>query len=318
MHDMRHKAFARHAGCLALLLAILLCACGSVHLGRPEGPARAAPSRPVAYTVIRDIVVSPPGWPQTLLADLYRPDGQGPFPGIVLVHGGGWKRGDRGQVEKHAKRLAADGYLVLNTTYRLVPRAIFPAQLQDVQQAVLWMRRSGPQYGVDPARIGGFGYSAGAHLISLAAAVAGDREWGAEGTELQAIVAGGNPSDLSRYEGGKLVPAFLGTTQKENPELFRAASPLTHVRPGHPPVFQYHGTLDELVPIEQAYGYKAALDRAGVANELFILRGHGHISAFFADGDAIEAALAFLDRYLRHAQTRKPQPGVRSAKAAAR
>src|SRR6185503_20986190 len=79
------------------------------------------------------------------------------------------------------------------------------------------------------------------------------------------------------------------------------ASPLHHVSAGDPPVFLYHAGFDRLVPIDQAERYKAALDAAGVASELFVIRGHGHITGFFFDGAAVEAALEFLDRYLRWA-----------------
>ena len=61
----------------------------------------------------------------------------------------------------------------------------------------------------------------------------------------------------------------------------------------------YHAGFDRLVPLDQAERYKAALDAAGVASELFVIRGHGHISGFFFDGAALDAALEFLDRYLR-------------------
>jgi acetyl esterase/lipase len=252
-----------------------------------------------SYTVVRDVVVSPPDWPQVLLADVYRPDGEGPHPSVLLVHGGAWKRGDRGQVEGLAERIAERGYLVVNSTYRLVPEYIFPAQLQDVQQAARWMHERGAAYSIDPDRIGGFGYSAGAHLVSLTAAVADDPRLGVANTRMKAVVAGGNPSDLTRYEGGYLVPNFLGGERDEIFETFRAASPITYVRPGHPPVFQYHATLDDYVPFEQAQGYRAALDAAGIPNELFVIHGHGHITGFFADGKAVQAALDFLDRHLR-------------------
>jgi acetyl esterase/lipase len=64
-------------------------------------------------------------------------------------------------------------------------------------------------------------------------------------------------------------------------------------------VFIYHAGLDSLVPIRNAEAYKVALDQAGVTNEFFVIRGHGHISAHFFDGAAVDAALDFLDRYLR-------------------
>ncbi len=282
---------------LVVFVAALLAACGSQHLGKPDSTA---PEAVVSgYRITRDVVVSPQGWPKTLLADVYTPSGAGPFPSVLLIHGGAWKRGDRAQVQGLAERIAARGYLVVNTTYRLVPDSIFPAQLQDVQQAARWMRISGARYGIDPGRIGSFGYSAGGHLAALVAAVADDPKLGLSDTQMKAVVAGGTPSDLTLYQGGYLVPNFMGGEKSEKLDAFKAASPALHVKPGHPPVFQYHATLDDYVPFEQAEKYKIRLDAAGVPNELFIIKGHGHISAFFADGEAVQAALAFMDRHLR-------------------
>ncbi|HEX4871724.1 MAG TPA: alpha/beta hydrolase [Nevskiaceae bacterium] len=283
---------------LAVLLPLaLLGACGSRHLYAPAEPA--PPPQRSAYAITRDVVVSPPGWPQTLYADVYRPEGSGPFPSVLLIHGGAWKRGDRAQVEGLAERIAARGYLVVNTTYRLVPRWIFPAQLEDVQQALRWMRAEGPRYGVDPRRIGSFGYSAGGHLAALLGHIANDPEHGDPQTRVQAIVAGGTPADLRLYEGGYLVPNFIGGSREEKPEAYRLASPVAHIDPQDPPVFIYQATLDGYVPYEQATHYQAALAAAGIEHELFVIRGHGHISAFFFDGPAVEAALTFLDRHLR-------------------
>ena len=284
--------------CVLGMLVVLLAACGSQHFGKPDSPA--PPPVVAQYQITRDVVITPDDWPQRLLADVYRPVGEGPFPSVLLIHGGAWKRGDRAQVESLAERIAVRGYLVVNTTYRLVPQYIFPAQLQDVQQAVRWMRSNpGLAFGVDTKRIGSFGYSAGGHLASLVAAVVDDPKLGDRRTRIKAVVAGGNPSDLTLYEGGYLVPNFMGGPKEERLDAYRTASPITYVKPGHPPVFQYHATLDDYVPFVQATNYKAALDKAGVPNELFVIRGHGHISAFFADGDAVNAALEFLDRYLR-------------------
>lgn len=283
-------------------LSLLLGACSGLHIDQPATPAP-APSQ-ATFDVTRDVVVSPDDWPATLYADVYRPrnaNSDDPAPGVLLVHGGAWKRGDRDQVDHLAEQIAKRGYVVVNTTYRLVPEAIWPAQLRDVQQAAHWMHTAGQAHGIDPQRIGSFGYSAGAHLASLVAAVANDPEWGMADTAMRAVVAGGNPADLMLYEGGTLVPAFLGGERDEIPETYVDASPITYVDPAHPPVFIYQATLDGYVPFEQALRYKAALDRAQVTNELFIIRGHGHISAFFADDAAIEASLVFLDRHLRDA-----------------
>lgn len=284
---------------LALALAVGLSSAGcSTHLGRPETPAP-EPLR-TRFVVERDAVVTPPDWPQRLLADVYRPEGSGPFPGVLLIHGGAWKRGDRAQVEGLAERLAARGYLVVNTTYRLVPAHVWPAQLHDVQQALRWMRSpEGAARGIDPARIGAFGYSAGGHLAALLGGAADDPSWGGDSLKVKAVVAGGTPSDLPVFRDGTLVPAFIGKPYAQAEQSYVDASPLHYVTPADPPVFLYHAGFDQLVPIDQAERYKSALDAAGVPNELFVIRGHGHISAFFFDGAAIDAALAFLDRHLR-------------------
>lgn len=286
--------------CLVLFV-LALAACGSQHFGKPELSAPAPIQS--SYSITRDVLFTPPDWPEALLADIYRPEGAGPFPSVLLIHGGAWKRGDRAQVKGLAERIASRGYLVMNTTYRLVPRYTFPAQLHDVQQALRWMRESGPQYGVDPRRIGSFGYSAGGHLSALLGHVANDPQLGDPRTAVKAIVAGGTPANLNLYEGGHLVPGFIGGSKSDKPEAFAAASPVTHIDATDPPVFQYHATLDDYVPFEQATGYRATLDAAGIPNELFVIRGHGHISAFFADGDAVNASLDFLDRYLRPTET---------------
>lgn len=280
-----------------IFLCLMTSACGSQHFGKPDIPAPLAISS--AYDITRDVRFTPENWPEPLLLDVYRPKGAGPFPSVLLIHGGAWKRGDRDQVTHLAERMAERGYLVVNTTYRLVPTYIWPAQFEDVRQALRWMQDAGPAFGVDPERIGTFGYSAGGHLSALAGNAANDSAWRDPQIRIKAVVAGGAPTDLNLYEGGYLVPAFIGGSRQEKPDAFTAASPITYVNTGDPPVFQYHATLDGYVPFEQATRYRAAMDSAGVTNELFVMRGHGHISAFFFDSDAVNAALEFLDRYLR-------------------
>jgi len=280
-----------------MALCLAAAGCGT-HVGKPPDPGPA----PIhtEYEVTRDVVFTPPAWPQRLLADVYRPRGGGPFPSVLMLHGGAWKRGDREQVESAAERVAERGYLVVNATYRFVPEHVWPAQFRDVQQALRWMRSAaGAAHGIDPDRIGTFGYSAGGHLAALLGATADDPQWGAPDLAVRAVVVGGTPADLPAFCGGRLVPAFIGKPCSVALPSYRDASPIHHISAGDPPVFIYHAGLDGLVPIENAEAYKAALERAGVTHEYFVIHGHGHISAHFADGAAVDAALAFLDRYLR-------------------
>ena len=282
----------------ALLVLCLACAGCSTHVGKPPNPG----PEPVhtEYDVTRDIVFTPPGWPQRLLADVYRPRGSGPFPSVLMLHGGAWTQGDRDQVEDTAERVAERGFLVVNATYRFVPAHVWPAQFHDVQQALRWMRSAaGAAHGIDGARIGTFGYSAGGHLAALLGATADDPRWGAPELAVKAVVAGGTPADLPVFCGGRLVPAFIGKPCDVALQSYRDASPVHHISAADPPVFIYHAGLDGLVPIRNAEAYAAALAQAGVTHEYFVIRGHGHISAHFFDGAAVDAALDFLDRYLR-------------------
>lgn len=283
---------------LSLLLTAAFGATGcTIHQGRPDGPA---PLRvDSSYQIRRDQVFTPPGWPKALLADVYVPEGEGPFPAVLVIHGGGWESGDRAQVKGLAERIARRGYVAVNTTYRLAPGTIFPAQLQDVQQAVLWMRAQAATYRIDPTRIGAFGYSAGAHLAALLGGIGEAGPLGQPGAAIKAVVAGGTPTDLSKWPAGKLVPQFIGGNRSQKPAEYRAASPVSYVNAGDPPVFLYHGGADALVPIDHAEDYQKLLAAADVPNELFVLRGRGHILAFLTDGPAVDAALTFLDRHLR-------------------
>src|SRR3546814_5723105 len=101
------------------------------------------------YSITRDVVFSPPGWPQSLKADIYQPNGTGPFPAVLVLYGGGWEHGDRKQLSSIAKDLARRGYVAVASTYRLAPEYIFPAQLRDVQLAVRWMRAQSADYHID-------------------------------------------------------------------------------------------------------------------------------------------------------------------------
>ncbi len=107
------------------------------------------------------------------------------------------------------------------------------------------------------------------------------------------------PTDLTLFPGGDILPRFLGATYQENPELYREASPVTHVAPGDPPFFLYHGTTDKTVPPEHAKVFQAALARAGVPNQLFWVEGRGHSSMLLFDDAPENAAINFLDGALR-------------------
>lgn len=256
------------------------------------GESRSRGSLQSRYAITRDIVYTPATWPAPVLGDLYQPIGVKSAPAVLLVHGGGWTGSDgRWQMAPIAKRLAKRGYAVFNVTYRLAPRWIYPAPVDDLKQAVEWMRSHAQENGIDPRRIAAFGYSAGGYLAAMTGFD--------ESLKIRAIVAGGAPSDLSLYPGGDLVPQFLGGTRDKIPQRFREASPVNHITPDSPPVFIYHGGADKLVPLEHAWEFSAALEKKGVTHEVFWLPHRDHIPAFLMPGRSVDKAVEFLDHHLQ-------------------
>jgi len=185
------------------------------------------------------------------------------------------------------------GYVVVNATYRSIPAYEYPAPLEDLREALRWMEKNAGEYGIDTTRMATFGYSAGGYLASLVALTDGSGE-----TRVKAIVAGGAPSDLVFYAGGKLVPDYLGGDLYEVPERFWEASPTNHVTRKSPPIFIYQGTDDSLVRPEHALLMEWVYQRAGAKCELQWLPGRGHVGGFLS-GSTVDEAIDFLDRELK-------------------
>ncbi len=236
---------------LILLVGLASVGC-AVHEFRPDQSSAQVPD--YDFEVVESVRYTPDDWPSELAADIYMPEGAGPFPAVLVVHGGGWSGGSRGNMKSHSKALVRAGFVAVNISYRLAPDTQFPGQLHDLQQAMHWIHANAKQYKIDAARIGGFGYSAGAHLVSLLGVMRAtdenDQPYGGKQTRLAAVASGGTPADLAAYEeSGRLLRQFLGGTRQEMPERYAAASPITHVNAQSPPFFLYHGQWDTLVPI---------------------------------------------------------------------
>jgi acetyl esterase/lipase len=222
---------------------------------------------------------------------------------VLVVHGGGWTGRSRADMITISQRLAERGYVAMNISYRFAPTWHFPAQLQDLQQALLWLRANADEQNVMKDKIGVWGYSAGAHLAALLAVTGPGDRYFLEGTRVQALVGGGTPTDLRNYPDGPLTNALIGTPFKTNPDLWRDASPFALVTPDDPPTFLYHGTFDYTVQLRNSRNMYAALQAAKVPAELYLLRGREHIITFFLDAPVAEG-IEFLDRRLRATSSR--------------
>lgn len=277
---------------LFLLAVFVVAGCSS---GNRETPAKASARIETDYTKKSDVIFTPADWPRALPADIYVPKGRGPWPAVLLIYGGSWSSKDhRWQMSGIARKLASRGFVVMNASYRGTPEFHYPAPLEDMREALRWLRKHAADYQVDPTRVAAYGFSAGGHLAALLGTLDGPPEG-----RVQAVVAASAPTDLTLFPGGEILPLFLGATYEENPGLFREASAVTHVSKDDPPFFLYHGTDDTTVSPEHTRLFKAALDRVGVRNELRWVEGRGHASMLLFNGAAETAAIDFLDDVLR-------------------
>ena len=257
--------------------------------------------------VERDVVYGVVAGEQLLL-DVYRsmPRGE-PRPAVVLIHGGGMWTGSRVHMEHPAQQLARAGYVAFSVDYCLVDAAAgyhrWPAQLDDVQRAVRWMRAHAADYGIDPMRVGAYGWSAGGQL----AALLGTRDtrdatasMASYPSRVDCVVDLAGDVDLAAYTQPPAlheVVALLGGTPQEVPERYRDASPLSWIDGRTAPFLVVHGTQDDVVPIEQSRRLVAALRAAGVEVQYVELAGAGHDDlAWSRVGPAV---LAFLGLHLR-------------------
>ncbi|MCH2113334.1 MAG: alpha/beta hydrolase [Pirellulales bacterium] len=240
-----------------------------------------------------------------LKADLYMPSGKGPFPAVLVVHGGAWCMGSRAQLSGFAQAAARHGMVAVAISYRLAPQHKFPAQIEDCKAAVRWIRSQAVELKIDPQRIGAFGYSAGAHLATLLGAT--DSNDGLDGVadpdrhlsaRVQVVTGGGLPCDFRVLELDSQDLAFwLGGTRREVAEVYRQASPRAFASDDDPPMFFFHGQNDDLVPLSSPRAMCESLQAVGVTADLYIVPKIGHTFAAF-DRTARQKTLAFLVQHL--------------------
>jgi acetyl esterase/lipase len=296
------------AGCCALATAIAPAAEGA--------PARAAiAARTVRADVYPTPSVRFPGGVisqpdveyanlsgyRPLTLDLYRPARTvGPAPLVVWIHGGGWNRGDTRTSGAYADwpavlaSLAARGFVVASISYRMSGEARFPAQIQDVKAAIRFLRANAGRYGIDPGRVYAWGGSAGGHLAALAATSCGVEGFAplastgrlsskdarsarplAQSDCVQAAVVWFGVFDLAGVPELH-VDDLLGCAPAACADKAAAASPMTYVDAGDPPMLLMHGLADHEVPAQQSEAMAARLRAAGVPAETLFIPGVDH------------------------------------------
>ena len=271
-----HGAMIR-AGAVVVLGALALTACASP-----------APAEEAGESVIAGLEYWSDADDALLLDACLPPKQETPSPAIVLLHGGGFVDGDRigGGMRPLCGQMSARGVAAFSIDYRLAPDHRYPSQVEDAQRAIEWLRapEQVERFGIDPARIGVFGSSAGA-IIAQSVGMAGSGPTDV-GTRVSAVVSLSGVSLMTEEalslgeptpEAIELVLNYLGCTSASAVDCPQAepASPLGQVDPSDPPTMLVTGA-QEFVPVEQAERMHEALVAAGVQSELVVVDGSGH------------------------------------------
>jgi acetyl esterase/lipase len=258
--------------------------------------------------IVEHDVVFGTGGGRDLKCNVYHPPQAGDRrPAVLLVHGGGWVSGDRGQLHGYGILLGRIGYVCVATEYRLAGESKWPAQIHDVKAALRWMRANAATLGIDPEKISVEGNSAGAHLALMLAGTQNMPEFEGDGgnadagTQIAACVAFYGPAMLNRPGGEQMSEVMTMLFGRGfDPDAPRKASPIEYAKNGFPPTLLLTGNKDELVPNESSFRMYRALVDAGVPAELHVYADAPH--AFDASPDFGRQCAAimalFLDRYV--------------------
>jgi acetyl esterase/lipase len=233
--------------------------------------------------------------------DIYLPDGRDSTSTrlMILLHGGGWTRGDKSEFNPYITALMErlPGYAFANINYRLFDNGLhkFPDQENDIRAAVDFLVNKSGEYGFSK-NIVLMGASAGAHLALLQ----GYKNMGE--IKPRAIVSFFGPTDLEhlyRNPGYPAVPfllgSLMGTTPDKDPEFYRSSSPIQYVNRQSPPTLLLHGGNDNLVPAGQARLLNDKLEKLGVKHDLIIYPEAGHGWRGRNLEDSFNKIKAFLD-----------------------
>ena len=221
--------------------------------------------------------------------DVFRPAGQAsPNPLIVLIHGGYWRTGDKGERIQLAVELADLGYTVASMNYRTSGIAPFPAAIEDIRDAVLHLTEHADDYSVDSSQIVFYGGSAGGHLSAFMGLAANtpDRPYvaGLDASAIKGIITlyGMHDLTLPIQREHPFTEEFIGATWAEAPDTYVDASPVSHVDPDDPPLLVIHGALDGSVSVQNSDSLARHLDEAGVTYTYDRIEGWPHAMDFFS------------------------------------
>ncbi len=234
------------------------------------------------------------------------------FPGIVIIHGGGWWTGDKGRArEKNiGTTLAGHGYVCISINYLLSKpgRPSWPENVYDCKRAVQFLRKFANVYNIDPDNIGVIGGSAGGHLAAMVgltgaqAALEPPGPYEGFSSRVQAVVPMYGIHNLMSFDDAKGASVqFLGTTRQKDLKLWSLASPINHIDVNDPPFLILHGTADKTVPVAQSVELHRKLKAHGVSSRLVLVEGAPHTFDLQpVQRDLRPLVVGFFDEHLKH------------------
>ncbi len=241
---------------------------------------------------------------ESLRLDLYLPEeSEIKPPLLVWIHGGGWTKGSKAQINPIFARLTAEGYAAASIDYRLDGLTSHPKQIHDCKGAIRWLRANADKYGYDTTRIGVGGGSAGGHLVLLLGFSDGIKELEGE--------VGGNPDVSSKVHavvdlfGPSALELFADESERfrsgKAAELLKSASPVTYLSQDDPPILVFHGDKDQTVPLDQSEYLHKKCQETGLESALHIIEGGAHGGPEFSDPTRYQLVKDFFARHIKKA-----------------
>jgi len=264
----------------------------------------------------RGVVYCNPG-KRDLKIDVFQPKAKksAGYPAVLIVHGGGWRSGNRAQHIPLAQHLAAAGFASFTVEYRLSTEALYPAAVHDVKAAIRWIRANARRFNIDRSKIAILGFSAGGELATFVGTTSGMLRFeGADcnngySSDVQAIVDIDGTLSFVHPESGEgddrkstsAASYWFGYSKAENPELWQDASPLTHAANNKAPVLFLNSSIDRMHAGRD--DFRKVLDEKGIYSEVFTFEGAPHSFCLFEPW--FKPTVDHVTRFLNEAFSKK-------------
>lgn len=231
----------------------------------------------------------------------YKKEGEAKKPVVIFIHGGGWAKGDKDNTLYQVFGVAKQGFVGISISYRLISEAPFPACIEDVKEAIRYVKSLEKELPIDVNRIGVWGYSAGAHL-ALMIGLSDDKLFKTEqykqyNCDVNAIMAVSAPTDFITRKKNRGELDILSKEQNNSIDFLESISPLEFIHQGQPAIYMLHGTKDPIVKPFHYQNFEQKCKELNIQNfKLFEIEEGGHMFYFKRNAEIKPIYHEFLER----------------------